>query len=163
MMRIREAVITDCSGIMKVLNSCILEENSFSALKDPVKSLKEEEEFFLSLNEREVILVAQEAEVVGFTCLYRYSTIETMQHVAGVSTFIHASVRGRGIGTQLNEALLARAKILGYEKLLAEVRKENTAGVAFYECCGFSRIAELKNQVKLDGTYDDIVLMERFI
>lgn len=162
-MPIREAVITDCSGIMKVLNSCILEENSFSALRDPVQSLKEEEEFFLSLREREVILVAQEEEVVGFTCLYWYSTIETMHHVGGVSTFVHASVRGRGIGTQLDKALVVRAKALGYEKLLAEVRKENTAGLAFYEHCGFSRIAELKNQVKLDSMYDDIVLMERFI
>lgn len=162
-MIIREAVIRDCSSIMKVLNNCILEETSSSALTDPVKSLKEEEEFFLSLNEREVILVAQEAEVVGFACLYGYSTIETMRHVGGVSTFIHASARGRGIGTRLIEALVARGKILGYEKLLAEVRKKNSTGVAFYECCGFSRIAELKNQVKLESTYDDIVLMERFI
>lgn len=155
--------MTDCSGIMKVLNSCILEENSFSALKNPVKSLKEEEEFFLSLKERERILVAQEGDVVGFTCLYLYSPIETMSHVGGVSTFVHASVRRRGIGTQLNETLVVLAKTLGYEKLLVEVRKANAAGMAFYGSCRFSRVAELKNQVKLEGTYDDIVLMERFI
>lgn len=43
-MFMREAIIEDCEGIMKVLNSCILEKNSFSALMSPV-NLEEEERF----------------------------------------------------------------------------------------------------------------------
>lgn len=163
MITIREAVIQDCEGIMKVLNSCILDKNSFSALVNPVKSLEEEEEFFQSLKERERILVAQEAKIVGFTCLYLYSTLLATSHVGGVATYILSSVRRRGIGTMLNNNLVILARELEYEKLIAEVRKENSIGLKFYEKCGFSPVAELKNHVKLGDRYDNVILMERVI
>lgn len=163
MLTIREATIQDCEGIMKVLNSCILEKNSFSALVSPVKSVEEEEEFFRSLKERERLLVAQEDEIVGFACLYLYNVCETVSHVGGVGTFVLSSVRHKGIGTMLNKNLVILARELRYEKLMAEVRKENSIALKFYEHCGFSKVAELKNQVKLSDRYDDVVLMERFI
>lgn len=162
-MVIRESTLIDCEGIMKVLNTCILEKNSFSSLVNPVKSLEEEESFFRSLKERERILVAQEGEIVGFTCIYLYSDIETMAHVGGVATYVLSSVRRRDIGTLLNEALVVLAKTLGYKKLMAEVRKKNEIGLKFYEKCGFSPVAELKNQVKVGNAYDDIVLVEKYI
>ncbi|MBU7026391.1 MAG: GNAT family N-acetyltransferase [Theionarchaea archaeon] len=162
-MVIRGATLRDCEGIMEVLNTCILEKNSFSALVNPVKSLEEEKGFFHSLKERERILIAQEGEIVGFTCIYLYSAIETMAHVGGVATFVLPSVRRKGIGTLLNETLVVLAKTLGYEKLMAEVRKKNEIGLRFYENCGFSPVAELKNQIKVGDTYDDIVLMGRWL
>ncbi len=163
MILIRKATIQDCEGIMKVLNSCIMEENNFSALVTPVKSLVEEEEYFRSLKERERILVALEAEIVGFTCLCLYNAIEATSHVGEVGTFILSSARREGIGTMLNENLVILARELGYEKLIAAVRKKNSIGLKFYKNCGFSPVAELKNQVKLGDKYDNVVLMERFI
>ncbi|KYK38033.1 MAG: GNAT family N-acetyltransferase [Theionarchaea archaeon] len=63
----------------------------------------------------------------------------------------------------LNKTLIFLARELGYEKLIAEVRKENRIGLKFYKYCGFSKVATLKNQVKLGNRYDDVVLMEKFI
>jgi len=163
-MVIREAALKDCESIMKVLNTCILEGDATTALTTPVQSVKEEEEFFRSLKERERIVVAeQECKVVGFAILYTYSPIESMSHVGGVGTFILPSTRRRGLGTSLNGVLCVLARELEYEKLLAEVRKENSVGLKFYEACGFSRTAVLKNHVKLQDRYDDVVLLEKFI
>lgn len=164
-MVIREATLKDCEGLMKVLNNCILEGDSSTALTAPVQSVKEEEEFFRSLGERERIVVAeeQESKVVGFSVLYTYNKIGSMSHVGGVGTFVDPSARRRGVGTLLNHALVILARELGYEKLVAEIRKENSTGLKFYESCGFLRIAELRNQVKLSDRYDSIVLTEKFI
>ena len=107
--------------------------------------------------------MAQEAKIVGFTCLYLYSTLLATSHVGGVATYILSSVRRRGIGTMLNNNPVILARELKYEKLIAEVRKENSIGLKFYENCGFSPVAELKNHVKFGDRYDNVILLERFI
>lgn len=107
--------------------------------------------------------MAEESAIVGFTVLYCYSNTESMSHVGGVGTFILPSVRVKGAGTLLNQALVAAARKLGYEKLIVEVRKQNKIGLRLYEKCGFSRIGELKNQIKIGNRYDTMVLMKKLI
>lgn len=54
-------------------------------------------------------------------------------------------LRGRGLGTQLLEAIIAEAAHLGAELLTLEVRQSNTPALRLYARAGFERVGERKN------------------
>jgi GNAT superfamily N-acetyltransferase len=80
-----------------------------------------------------------------------------------VGTYVYRNARRQGVGIQLAERSLAFAREQGYEKAIAYVRAGNSGGQAYYRHVGFVPKAILERQVKIDGTYDDEVLMELFI
>lgn len=85
---------------------------------------------------------------------------EGMRHVANLGMGLHPDYRGKGIGSQL--LLLASDHALHVnevEKIELEVFSSNGGAVAFYEKHGFVREGKRKRSRKLDGAYDDILLM----
>jgi ribosomal-protein-alanine N-acetyltransferase len=54
-------------------------------------------------------------------------------------------LRGRGLGTQLLEAIIAEAAHLGAELLTLEVRESNTPALRLYARSGFERAGVRKN------------------
>ena len=54
-------------------------------------------------------------------------------------------LRGRGLGTQLLEAVVVEAAHLGAAVLTLEVRASNTAALKLYQRAGFKRVGERKN------------------
>ena len=57
---------------------------------------------------------------------------------------VHAASRGAGLGTQLMQALLARAAALGKHMMIAGVDAANAAAIRFHERLGFERAAVLR-------------------
>jgi ribosomal protein S18 acetylase RimI-like enzyme len=88
---------------------------------------------------------------------------QAMDHVAVMGTYVYRSYRQQGVGGQLAERTLAFAREQGFEKAVVYVRAGNSGGQAYYRHVGFVPKAILERQVKIDGTYDDEVLMELFI
>jgi ribosomal protein S18 acetylase RimI-like enzyme len=69
------------------------------------------------------------------------------------------AVRGRGVGRRLAEAAIAAAKAQGAERIELEVFASNTRAITLYETLGFVREGVRRRARKLDGEYDDVVLM----
>jgi RimJ/RimL family protein N-acetyltransferase len=67
--------------------------------------------------------------------------------------------RGRGLGRRLAEAAVAAARERGMERIALEVFASNTRAIALYERLGFRHEGVLRRARKLDGRYDDNVLM----
>jgi ribosomal protein S18 acetylase RimI-like enzyme len=86
-----------------------------------------------------------------------------MDHVAVMGTYVYRNYRQQGVGSQLAERTMAFARQQGYEKAIVYVRASNSGGQAYYRRVGFVPKAILERQVKIDGTYDDEVVMEFFI
>lgn len=55
------------------------------------------------------------------------------------------ALRGRGLGTQLLEAVIVEAAHLGAAVLTLEVRESNTPAVQLYRRAGFKQVGERKN------------------
>jgi ribosomal protein S18 acetylase RimI-like enzyme len=85
-----------------------------------------------------------------------------MDHVAVIGTYVYRNYRQRGVGSQLAEHTMAFARQQGYEKAIVYVRAGNSGAQAYYRRVGFVPKAILERQVKIDGSYDDEVLMELF-
>jgi L-amino acid N-acyltransferase YncA len=99
--------------------------------------------------------------IVAFQVIEPFVTYtSTMDHVAHMGTYVHASFRRGGIGHKLAEATLAFARDQGYEKSVIYVLAENEAGLAYYRSLGFESKGVLTRQTKIGGVYHDEVFME---
>ena len=160
---IRRAILDDAGGIAAIWE-VITSEKRYSAVSRPF-TLEEERAYIASLSDREAIFVAElDGRIVGFQTIAQWAGYTpSFDHVGEVGTFVLPGYRGRGIGRALAKATLDFARQKGYEKLVIYVRATNHGAQAFYRSLGFVPIGVLTRQVKIDGQYDDEVVMEMFL
>lgn len=166
-LRVRQATVRDAPGVVNLINS-VIREGGLTALY-PTLSVEEEERFIRGMSPRSVMFVAETdsetgGTIVGLQTIDPYAMYtRAMDHVAEIGTFVHRAYRRQGVGRLLFEHTLSFARQRGYEKLMLSVRAGNTSAIEFYREMGFTPKLVLERQVKIDGQYDDQVLMERFI
>ncbi len=87
-----------------------------------------------------------------------------LSHTAFLNMGIVENLRRKGIGRQLTEATLQRAKTEGIiEIIYLMVRADHFGAIKLYESTGFDRLATLARDTKFDGEYYDGLLMRRFV
>ncbi len=107
-------------------------------------------------------LVAEgENGIVGWAALLPVSKREVYKGVAEVSIYIHVDFRGKGIGKELMDALIAESEKQGIWMLQSALFPENIASVKLHQSCGFREIGFKEKVAKLDGNWKDTLLMER--
>jgi len=160
---IRPATVTDAQGVVDVINS-VIQEGGLTALY-PTLTAEQEETFIEGLGPRSVMHVAELAgNILGVQTLEPLAPYtQAMDHVAVLGTYVYKNYRQQGVGRSLTERTMAYARQEGYEKAIVYVRAGNAGGQTFYRRVGFVPKAILERQVKIDGSYDDEVLMELFI
>jgi RimJ/RimL family protein N-acetyltransferase len=84
---------------------------------------------------------------------------EFLRHVGRLGMGLLCEYRRMGLGGRLIDAALSHARQTGLEKIELEVFASNTAAIALYEKKGFVREGLLRKAGKIDGVYDDVVLM----
>jgi ribosomal protein S18 acetylase RimI-like enzyme len=104
----------------------------------------------------------EDGEVVGW-CDIIPKSYEGLTHVGVLGMGILKEYRGKGLGTQLLEKAIEHAKLNGIEKVELDVYESNLSAVALYKKLGFTVEGKRKNGRKLDGKYDHIVLMGKFL
>jgi RimJ/RimL family protein N-acetyltransferase len=67
--------------------------------------------------------------------------------------------RGRGLGAALTSATLTEARRRRLVRIELTVHADNSRAVALYERIGFKTEGVLKDAVRLDGRYKDMILM----
>ena len=114
--------------------------------------------------ERGVHLVAVDAagEVVGWCDIARHER-EGFRHGGRLGMGLLPGFRGRGLGRALMSAALDAARALDFERVELEVFASNARALALYEALGFVREGVRRRARKLDGEYDDDVLMAIFL
>lgn len=108
-----------------------------------------------------LVALAADGEVVGWCDIHR-SQREGFRHVGHLGMGLLPGYRGRGIGRRLMEAAIAQAWEKGVERIGLEVFASNPHAMALYEKLGFVREGVKRRSRKLDGRYDDDVLMALF-
>ncbi len=160
---VRPGRVADAAGVAAVLNG-VIAERRYTSL-DGQWSVEAEEAYIAGLGPRSILTVAEAGgEIVGFQTLEPLvSYTPTMDHVATLGTMVAAPWRGRGIGRQLWATTRSRAGALCYEKVVIFVRAGNQGALAFYRSLGFQARGSLRQQVKVDGAYEDEVFLELFL
>jgi L-amino acid N-acyltransferase YncA len=108
-------------------------------------------------------MVARDAEdrVIGWAALSPVSDRCAYEGVAEASIYVAASARRQGVGGALMRALLDAADASGVWTVQAGVLVENRASLALAERTGFRTIGIRERIGRLDGTWRDVMLLER--
>jgi RimJ/RimL family protein N-acetyltransferase len=103
-----------------------------------------------------------DGRVVGW-CDINVTSRETMSHVGTLGMGIDSNFRGLGIGSALIKAALDKSKEVGIEKVELGVFESNSPAIRLYEKVGFDPEGKQLKKIKLDGRYESILLMGKFL
>ncbi|HPS12063.1 MAG TPA: GNAT family N-acetyltransferase [Prolixibacteraceae bacterium] len=104
----------------------------------------------------------EDGEVVGW-CDAIPKSYEGLTHVSVLGMGVLAPFRGKGLGSQLLEKIIEHSRNNGIEKIELDVYESNQAAIGLYEKFGFFSEGSRINGRKLDGVYDHIKQMGKFL
>lgn len=107
-------------------------------------------------------LVARaDGAVLGWAALSPVSSRCVYAGVAEVSVYVAERARGRGVGRELLERLVADSEAAGIWTLQAGIFPENEASVHLHSSAGFRIVGTRERLGRMHGCWRDVVLMER--
>ncbi len=159
---IRDAAPSDAEVIATVYNQGIVDR--IATLETEERPPEERLEWLATRGPRHPVLVAEvDGTVVGWGSLNQFNPRKAYDFVVDFSVYIERGWRGKGVGSAVLHALIARARHLGYHKMVLAAFPWNTAGMALYEKHGFRTVGIYKEQGLLDGKWVDTIVMEKML
>ena len=106
--------------------------------------------------------ITPEHEVVGWCDITR-NRMEGFRHAARLGMGVLPAYRGAGLGRRLLTDTIDAAREMGIERVELEVFASNESAVALYRKLGFVVEGTKTHARKLDGEYDDDLIMALFL
>jgi RimJ/RimL family protein N-acetyltransferase len=129
----------------------MLEGPSVEKLKAFVAGIRESDGVHL-------VAVDDAGEVVGWCDIMRFQ-LEGFRHVGRLGMGLLPRARGTGLGRRLVESVVKSAREHGMERIQLDVFATNTRAIRLYQNLGFVAEGRQRRARKLDGEYDDLILM----
>jgi L-amino acid N-acyltransferase YncA len=107
------------------------------------------------------LVAEQHREIVGWAALGPASGRGVYAGVTENSVYVTARAQRQGIGRALLDALTRGADLDGIWTIQAGIFPENRASLALHRACGFRVVGVRERIGRLDGTWRDVVLLER--
>jgi phosphinothricin acetyltransferase len=161
--RIRDATAGDAAAIAAIYNEGI--EDRVATLETELRTPQERAAWLSARSARHPVLVAVDSagRVVGWGSLNSFNARAVYDHVADLSVYVARDVRGRGVGDALLRDLVARARAIGYHKMVLAAFTTNESAVRLYARHGFTAVGVYHEQGRLDGRWVDVVAMEMIL
>jgi L-amino acid N-acyltransferase len=161
---IRAATHADLQGILAIYNDVIKTSTAVYSLAPA--SLEDRRAWFEARRAAgyPVLVADRGGEVLGFSSFgefrgawpgYRFS----VEH----SVHVHCQARGRGIGSQLVQALIRPAADMGKHMMIGGIDAANVGSLRMHEKLGFDRVGHFREVGHKFGRWLDLVFMQRFI
>jgi phosphinothricin acetyltransferase len=159
---IRDAGPGDAAAICRIYNQGI--QDRVATLETEERTPEERRAWLEARGPRHPVLVVEaENEVAAWGSLNSFNPRRAYDHVADFSLYVDRAWRGRGVGRRLLDALIARARALGYHKLVLSAFPWNEAGMTVYRRAGFREVGTYREQGLLDGRWVDTIVMEKIL
>ena len=107
------------------------------------------------------LIAAIGGEVVGWAALTSVSGRCVYAGVAEVSVYVASAHRGKKIGKELLEALIACSEQQGLWTLQAGIFEENIPSIKIHEELGFRKVGLREKIGRMNGTWRNTLLFER--
>lgn len=104
-----------------------------------------------------------EKKVIGFALLKTHNPIPVFDRTAELACFILPEYVNKGFGTLLLELLLADAKGMGIDTVLAGISSLNDESLRFHRRKGFAECGRFKKIGRKNGKDFDVVWMQKSI
>ncbi|MGX1262323.1 L-amino acid N-acyltransferase YncA [Rossellomorea marisflavi] len=159
---IRHATEKDLPSILSIYNEGI--EDRMATLETDQKDAVYINQWFQSHKGRYVVLVSEGmGGINGYASIQPYSPRAAYAGVGELSVYVRRGARGQGIGGQLLKNLEEAAANKQFHKLVLFTFPFNTLGQGLYRKRGYREVGIFKEQGILDGTYVDVMIMEKIL
>jgi len=159
-MKIREATERDHAAVVEIYNDQIRSDvNTFRL--DPLEGAELVKWLAPhSAPEHPILVAERQGTVAGWSSLSPWSESCGYSATCETSVYIHADHRGAGVGRQLMEALIERAREFGHHTLLARLEATNAPSRHLHEKLGFETVGVMHEVGFKFGRHLDVELME---
>jgi len=162
---IRDSVEADLPAIAALYAYHVRHSTGTFATTPPtVDELRELRQSVLAQGMPWLVAVAadRDDEVLGYAYAAPYRPRPAYRYTLENSVYVRADQTGRGIGTQLLAALIARCGEGGWRQMVAVIGDTaNTASMALHARLGFHHVGTLRAVGTKHGRWLDTVIMQR--
>ena len=157
----REATEADLEGLAAIYNEVIASSTAvFSYL--PVSVDERRRWWQARTTQGYPVLIAHDAHgVAGFGSFGDFRAWPGYRFTVEHTLHVRADARGRGLGTQMLQALVQRARALGKHVMVAGVDAGNAASIRLHERCGFAQAGRLREVGYKFDRWLDLVFLQR--
>jgi L-amino acid N-acyltransferase YncA len=149
-------------GVVAVFNHYI--QTSFAAFPSrPLPELMLDKFVDIAKSYPSVSVLDETGKVVGFAMLRPYYFEDSMKRTGEVSYFLMPEVTGQGIGGNILELFIERAKIMGIDNFLACISSHNIESIKFHHKHGFEQVGFFKRVGRKFNQDFDVVWMQRML
>ena len=106
-------------------------------------------------------VAVEHGRVVGWVAAHAVSSRPCYRGVVEHSVYVDEEFQGRGIGRALLERLFESTEAAGIWTIQTGVFPENLASLRLHLSCGFRVVGVRERIGRLDGTWRDVVFLER--
>ncbi|MFT4414155.1 N-acetyltransferase family protein [Fredinandcohnia humi] len=151
----------DAPYIVKAVEGIV--RNGKYIQKERPRTVKEEQEFIKEMLEKDNMysVVVKEDTVVGIARVIR-GELEMKHHTGLFRTWLTSDVQGLGIGKKVMEYTLNWCNAHRLHKLCLTVFASNDIAYHLYKKYGFVEEGRQKEQLLIDGAFDDEIFMAYF-
>ncbi|TQS73675.1 GNAT family N-acetyltransferase [Rhodobacteraceae bacterium] len=108
------------------------------------------------------VLVFEDAgQVLAYASFGTFRPFDGFDLSVEHSIYAHPSARGRGIGTVLLQALIARAQKMGMHQMVAAISADNPGSIRLHERLGFTQTGQMPEIGRKFGRWLDLVLLQK--
>ncbi|KYD19897.1 GNAT family N-acetyltransferase [Caldibacillus debilis] len=165
---VRTALPSDGEKILAYMKE-ILAESPFlvTTPEELTMSVEEEKRHLQQMADdpdRLAIVAEWEGEIIGFLDFHGGKK-KRLNHQGSFGMSVRSGFRGQGVGKALLGCLIGWAENHPrLEKINLEVFARNRAAIGLYESFGFTVEGKKRKEIKReDGSYEDLILMARFL
>lgn len=112
-------------------------------------------EFSRTLADARMLIAREEDEILGFISYDFPTSLSSQKKQWAIEIGVAASAQGRGVGTKLMEAVLAKAEEEGIKKLSLRVMGTNHGAIRFYKRFGFAEEAHYLREFWIQDRWVD--------
>jgi L-amino acid N-acyltransferase YncA len=155
----RRAPTSDAAAIARIYNEGI--EERIATFETRHRTAQDVEKWFDGVHP--IVVIEEGSEVIAFASTSTYRPRDAYAGIAEFSVYAARSARGKGAGRAAMVALFDSARDAGFWKLVSRVFVENAASRRLLESVGFREVGIYQRHAKLDGSWRDVVIVEKLL
>jgi L-amino acid N-acyltransferase YncA len=155
----RAATVQDAEALARIYNEGI--EDRIATFETRLRTAEEVRAWVGSSHP--VVVIEEQGNVIAWASSFAYSPRACYAGVAEISVYVARGARQKGAGRRALHALVHATAAAGFHKLVGKILARNEASLALVKALGFREVGVHLRHGQLDGTWHDVVVVERLL
>lgn len=163
-MKLLPCTFDQAPAILDIFNDAILHSTALYEYKP--RTMATMEAWFEAKRKGNLPVIGafdDDGRLAGFSSYGPFRPHPAYQYSVEHSVYVEKSRRGRGVGRQLLEAVVAEAQRQQYHMLVGGIDSANTASIRLHEKLGFTHCATIREAGYKFGKWLDLVFYQRIL